>query len=76
MDHMDQVAAKIARWKALYFELNEVQSRLRDGPADAGASTSQLKFQARRLQRESEEALDEVHAAVAAMGQPDRRRTA
>ena len=65
---MDQVAAKIARWKELYFELNDVRTRLRDGPAEAGASTSQLRFELRRLQRESEKALDEVHAAVAAMG--------
>ena len=76
MDHIDQVAAKIARWKELYFQLNDVRSRLRDGPVDAGATTSQLMFELRRLQRESEKALDEVHAAVAAMGQSDCRRTA
>ena len=76
MDHMDQVAAKIARWKELYFELNDVRSRLRDGAEDAGASTSQLRFQAHRLQRESEKVLDELHAAVAAVGQPDCRRSA
>lgn len=73
---MDQVAAKIARWKELYFELNEVRCRLRDGPADAGESTSQLRFQARRLQRESEKALDELLAAVSAVRQPDCRRSA
>jgi DNA-binding transcriptional MerR regulator len=72
----DQVAAKIARWKELYFELNDVRSRLRDGPADAGASASQLRFELRRLQRESEKVLDELLAAVAAVGQPDCRCSA
>jgi hypothetical protein len=43
---------------------------------DAGATTSQLMFELRRLQRESEKALDEVHAAVAAVRPPDRRRSA
>lgn len=73
---MDEVSAKIARWKELYFELNDVRCQLRDGPADAGESTSQLRFQARRLQRESENALDELLAAVAADRQADCRRSA
>ena len=73
---MYQVQAKIARWKELYIELNDVRSRLRDEPAGAGASTSRLSFEVRRLQRESEKALDEVLAAVAAVDQPDCRRSA
>jgi hypothetical protein len=61
---MHRVEAKLARWKQLYIELNDARSTLRDRQEDPAAS-AQLKAEVRRLQRESERALDEIHAAVA-----------
>jgi len=67
---MYKVEAKLARWKQLYVELNDARSRLRDTHEDPSSGTTQLRAEVRRLQRESQKALDEIHAAVAARNPP------
>ncbi len=65
---MQTVELKLAYWRRLYGELNDVQQRLReardsriDGPAAA-----ELEEQVKRLQEESDGALQAVQAALAA----------
>jgi len=65
---MQTVELKLAYWRKLYGELNDVQQRLREAKAGrTGAlAAAELEAQVKRLQQESNGALDAVHAALAA----------
>lgn len=64
---METVELKLAEWRKLHGELNEAQLSLREARArrPAGnATTAQLEARVKRLQEESNGALDAVHAAL------------
>jgi hypothetical protein len=66
---MQTVELKLAHWRKIYGELNDVQQHLREAKArrpDAYAAAAELEARVSRLQQESNGALDEVHAALAA----------
>lgn len=66
------VEAKLAKWKQIYEQLSEAQAKLKPAVAHAGkppATNDPLLAEVRRLQLQSNEALDELHAAVAASRQ-------
>jgi hypothetical protein len=68
---MNKVELQLAEWRRLYVELNDAQRRLREAKArrPAGnAATAELEERVRRLQDESNGALDAVHAALARPG--------
>lgn len=68
---MYRVEAKLAKWKQIYEQLSDAQGRLKPAAADGGkpAANDPLLVEVQRLQRQSNEALDELHAAVAASRQ-------
>jgi outer membrane murein-binding lipoprotein Lpp len=57
------VEAKLAHWKKLYVNLGDAQARL--GKAVDPTTRSLLEAEVDRLQRESDAALEAVHAALA-----------
>jgi hypothetical protein len=64
---METVELKLAEWRKLYGELSEAQLSLREARArrPAGnAVTAELEARVKRLQEESNGALDAVHAAL------------
>ncbi|HWP12740.1 MAG TPA: hypothetical protein VNN06_13010 [Ramlibacter sp.] len=70
---MQTVELKLAKWRTLYSELNDARLRLREARArrPAGnAVTAELEERVRRLQDESNAALDAVHAALTSQAPP------
>lgn len=62
---MKTVELKLAYWRKVYGELNDVQQRLRETQGRR-AEAPELEAQVERLQQESNGALEAVHAALAA----------
>ncbi len=64
---MYRVEAKLAKWKQIYEQLSEAQAKLKPAATDGEKppANDPLLLEVRRLQRQSNEALDELHAAVA-----------
>lgn len=66
---MLNVEARVAEWRSLYGALDAAQQRLqrvREGRGDCDLPASALEIEVRRLQRESDRALHELDAALAA----------
>ena len=65
---MRTVELKLACWRRLYGELTDAQQRLSEAKRRRPGLTAaeELEAQVLRLQQESNRALDEVHAALAA----------
>jgi hypothetical protein len=59
---MKRVEEKLASWHRLYQELCRAETRLHSAH---GPSADNLEDEVKRLQRESDRAMDEVHAALA-----------
>ncbi len=66
---MQTVELKLAYWRKVYGELNETLQRLREvkaGRPDGHSVAAELEARVSQLEQESNGALDEVHAALAA----------
>lgn len=65
---MQTVELRLAQWRSVYEDLGQAQLRLREAKTlwpSGNGSTAELEAQVRRLEVESNRALDAIHEALA-----------